>query len=51
MRVRSVTRVLENGLRKKNFVNRFPFFSKGFFGQRKWFVVLLLFYSETNTRK
>ena len=36
---------------EKNFVTRFPFFSKGFFGQCKWFVVSLLFYSETNTRK
>jgi hypothetical protein len=30
MRVRSVTRVLENGFQKKKFVNRFPFFPKGF---------------------
>ena len=33
MRVRSLTHGLENGLRKKKFVNRFPFFSEGFSSQ------------------
>jgi hypothetical protein len=28
----------ENGLRKKKFVNRFLFFSKGFSDQRNWFI-------------
>ena len=41
----------ENGLQKKNFVNCFPFFTKGFFSQRNWFVGWPTFYNEINIRK